>query len=83
MPSLLCQARSVRKQVGNCISAIAGLEIPRGEWLELITTLSDCTSNTDPIVRESALLTLGFICEEIEPRCMPPQQQNMIVQSIV
>jgi importin subunit beta-1 len=72
MPSLLCQDRSVRKQVGNCISAIAGLEIPRGEWLELIGTLSECTQNSDLIVRESSLLTLGFICEEIESKFMPP-----------
>ena len=44
MVSLGSQSSIVRNQIATLISAIAQIEIPRGEWTELITNL--CTNAT-------------------------------------
>jgi importin subunit beta-1 len=57
----------VRKQVSGAIAMIASIEIPRKEWLELISNLSANACHDSLDIRYSALETLGFICEEISP----------------
>jgi hypothetical protein len=47
------------------VSSIATIELPRGEWLELITNLSVNANNEDSKVKMSSLETLGYICEEL------------------
>lgn len=51
------------------IAAIANIELPRGEWLDLMKTMVD---NTNPSqlenVKRSSLLALGYICESADPQ---------------
>jgi hypothetical protein len=44
---------------------IASIEIPRGEWVDLITNLSSNAAHDLIDVRHASLETLGFICEEL------------------
>ena len=44
MASLATDKAPVRNQIAALIAAIAQIEIPRGEWSELIHTL--CTNST-------------------------------------
>lgn len=53
----------------QCIAAIACAEIPQRQWQDLIEILYQLiidASNTEK-VREHALETLGYICQDIEP----------------
>ena len=53
------------KLAKQVVSAIATIELPRGEWLELIGNLSVNANSEDPKIKTSALETLGYICEEL------------------
>jgi importin subunit beta-1 len=44
LSNLVCPSSLVRSQVASLVAAIARIEIPRGEWLELISIL--CTNAT-------------------------------------
>ena len=41
LSTLVAQSSVVRRQVASAIAAIASIEIPRGEWLEIIPNLSN------------------------------------------
>jgi hypothetical protein len=42
------------------------VELPRQEWTDLIGRLSLVCQNENPIARQSAIQTLGFICERLK-----------------
>lgn len=51
------------------IAAIANIELPRGEWLDLMKTMVDNTSPSQPEnVKRASLLALGYICESADPQ---------------
>jgi hypothetical protein len=64
---LASPSQTVRKQVGSAIATIASIEIPRREWIDLIPNLCANSAHENIVVRDAALQTLGFICEELEP----------------
>lgn len=50
----------------QAVSAIAAVELPQGQWPELIETLLGFVNNpTNTNLRISTLQTIGFICEAI------------------
>ncbi len=49
------------------IASLASIEIPRGEWLDLIPNLCNNSAHEQIEVRHAALQTLGMICEELLP----------------
>lgn len=69
----------VRKQVGSAIAAIASIEIPRKEWLELIPNLSANAAHDSIDIRHAALETLGFICEELQPSDLTNELKSLVV----
>ena len=58
------------------MAAIAAIEIPRKEWLDLIPNLSTNAANEHVEIRNASLQTLGFICEELDPQDMPNELKN-------
>lgn len=56
----------VSKQVASAVAAIAAIEIPRGQWMELVPNLCITSTNEDPLIRKASLEAIGFICEELE-----------------
>ena len=71
LANLICPSSVVRKQVASAIAAVASIEIPRKEWLDLVVNLSDNSVNANMEIRCAALETLGFICEEVLPEDIP------------
>ncbi|QLG70915.1 hypothetical protein HG535_0A08610 [Zygotorulaspora mrakii] len=51
------------------IAAIANIELPRGEWLDLMKIMVDYTTPSQPEnVKRASLLALGYICESADPQ---------------
>lgn len=82
LANLASQSSVVRKQVGSAIAAIASIEIPRKEWLELIPNLCDNSVHEQFEIRSAALETLGFICEELMPEDLIDELKNKIVLAL-
>ncbi|XP_015763603.1 PREDICTED: importin subunit beta-1-like isoform X1 [Acropora digitifera] len=68
----------------QCIAAIACAEIPNRQWLEvtdLLQTMVVTAGNTDAL-KEQALKSIGYICEDIEPEHLV-EQSHKILTAIV
>lgn len=64
--STTAKAGSVAAQV---ISAIASVELPAGQWPELIEILLRFMDNVDNVnLRIATLQTIGYVCESIVRR---------------
>ncbi|KAK6457875.1 karyopherin-beta [Scheffersomyces xylosifermentans] len=58
----------VASQAAQLVAAIADIELPRGEWSELIPIIMENTKTENPEnVKKASLLTIGYICESADP----------------
>lgn len=67
------------------IAAIAAIELPRGDWPELMTFLVDSVASGSASLKQSCLTTIGFICEsdDMELREVLASQSNAILTAVV
>lgn len=70
------------------IAAIAAIELPRGEWRDLMDTLVKNVQDTtagQSSVKQSSLTTIGFICEseDMELREVLVSHANAILTAVV
>lgn len=65
MSQLATQSTIVKSQIASLIATIAQIDIPRGEWTELITILCTNSSHEDKQIKLTSLMTIGYICEEL------------------
>ena len=74
---------SVCNVVAQTLSQLALLELPRGEWPDLIQNLFAACATTNPDqLRVSALTTLGYICEDIDEASIA-DKASMILTAVV
>jgi len=68
----------------QCVQLIAMVELPRGLWPNLLSTLVQNVTNgaSTEIMKESTLQAIGYICQDVEPRCME-DSANEILTAIV
>lgn len=55
------QDKAVIRAAGSCIAAIASLDIPAGQWNNLIEYLCGYIQHDLENIRQASLLTLGYI----------------------
>ena len=76
-------ARGARDVAAQVVSAAATIELPRGEWLDVIQALvTNVTSASTPQLKQSSLKVLGYICEEIDPDVLE-SQSNLILTAVI
>lgn len=82
LSTLITPSAVVRRQVASAIAAIAAIEVPRGEWLEIIKNLADNSAHENIEIRHASLETLGFICEELVPEDINNELKSLIIQAL-
>eukprot|EP00898_Chlorokybus_atmophyticus_P004073 jgi/Chlat1/4667/Chrsp3S05614 len=81
LSSTVSEARHTAAQV---IAKIAGVELQRKEWGDLISTLlQNMSVQGKDHLKQATLETLGFVCEEIEPEMLEQDQVNNILTAVV
>ncbi|KAI1958957.1 karyopherin Kap95 [Ophidiomyces ophidiicola] len=55
------------QSAGQFIASIAAIELPRNEWQDLMNTLVQNVSGGSDHLKQSSLVTIGFICESEDP----------------
>jgi len=72
-------------QAAQIVAKIAQIEIPQGQWPELIPTLFAQSTKADapPNLRKATLDAFGYICEELKPEQLGVQGQNQILTSVI
>jgi importin subunit beta-1 len=72
-----------RRAAAQSITQIGLIELPLGQWPDLIALLlNNMTQRAPDQIREATLETLGFICEAINPEVLGAQS-NHILTAIV
>ena len=76
--------RVIRDVAAQVIAAVAVIELPKQQWPDLIQTLASGVTGvgTDSATKQSALKTLGYICEEIDPEALAAQS-NLILTAVI
>ncbi|KAG6812910.1 hypothetical protein H0H92_015462 [Tricholoma furcatifolium] len=78
---------SASQKAGNyastVVAAIAAVELPQGQWSELIELLLGFVNNsTNTNLKISTLQTIGFICETIKPEILS-LRSNEILTAVI
>lgn len=72
----------LRSQVAYAIGALAKIEIPRGEWLDLIPNLCSNAYHEDIKIKIASIQTLHAICEDLSLNDIDDLQKSNIIQAI-
>lgn len=74
---------TIFKAAATCVAAIATLEIPAKQWPELIPILTKAAHENEVQFKYAALLTLGYICEDVEPDSINQEEMNDILYALL
>lgn len=76
-------SKLARKGAAQAVSAIASIEIPLGQWNNIINTLSVNAQGETLEFKLSSLETLSYICEELPEKSLPQDQINSMLVAII
>lgn len=62
--TLASTEHDVRYTAASIVGNLARIELPHGEWPDLLESLVNSATNGDADIQEAALTALGYICEE-------------------
>ena len=79
---LASEEKLVRNSVANLIAGIASIEIPRKEWGDLLSNLSQSAYHDDYKIRLTALTSLGYICEEVAHDAIEQPRRDEIISAL-
>jgi importin subunit beta-1 len=74
---------SLRMAAALAVAAIAELDIPHGQWPDLIDILVKNAASPQKEIKHASLMTLGYICEAIPPSTVSPETSSQILTAIV
>ncbi len=85
LQTLAAGETQVGQAAAQFITSIAAIEIPRDQWPELMPTLVQYVNDKSPQLRQLALTTIGYICNEpnVELRNSLDQHSNAILTAVV
>jgi len=63
--ALIAPEQDVGKAAGQVLAKIGAIEVPANQWDGLVPLLLQHVTNSDPRARQIALVTLGYLCEEL------------------
>jgi len=65
LSTLVSPDMDIKKAAGLCISGICHVELPNNQWTNVFENLINAAQNENKDIRITAILTLGYIYEEI------------------
>ena len=73
------------QSAGQFIASIAAIELPRSEWQDLLPTLVENVGQGADSVKQSSLVTIGYICEteDVQLRTALNHHSNSILTAVV
>jgi importin subunit beta-1 len=74
---------AIIRAAATCVAAICVLELPLGMWNGVLDLLQNNANSDDLNVRLASIQTLGFICEDIDPKFLSADQLNMILPAVL
>lgn len=82
LSTLASADKDVRAAAGQAVAAIATLDIPKNDWPDILTVLVTNAGNTNPAYKQASIITLGYLCEELDPANLTKPQTDQILTAI-
>ena len=83
LSALADESREIRQVAAQIISFITRLELPYRQWPEVLPILIANGTNVNPVFKEAALMTLGYICEIIPNSALQKEEADSVLTVIV
>lgn len=80
--TLASEDKEVRLICSQTVAALACIDIPQGQWTEVLGILITNSTNVNPIFKISAIRTLGYICEGLPQRSVVKEQADQILTAL-
>jgi importin subunit beta-1 len=82
--TLATKSDNIKRVAAAVIAEICKIEIPLKEWQDIIPILAKNTSHQDVEIKKAAILTLGYICENLKsnPGALEADKIDNILTSI-
>lgn len=74
--------RSVRLSAAQAVSSVAKLDLSRKQWKDIINILVTNAANQNLAFKEASLMTLGYICDGLDPSVLEVSQVDSILSAI-
>ena len=68
LSTLASSDKDVRKAAGIAVAGICKVELPIGEWTDIIDILCQTSQNPNPYIQLASVTTLGYISQELSLR---------------
>ena len=74
----------IRHTSAQVIAKIAGAEIPKKQWPDLVQNLqNNVASGATPGLKQATLEALGYVCEEVEHEHLAETEVNAMLTAVV
>lgn len=87
MSTLSSSVVDARHTSSQAIAKVAAIELPQGQWPELIgillTNMGGTAAEHPPHLKQATLETLGYVCEEVSANVLAQEQVNAILTAVV
>ncbi len=80
---LASEHEDVRRSACGCVASVACLELPKKMWTDIVPLLCTNSYSKDLKVKNSSLITLGYICEEIEGEVLGIENTNLVISALL
>jgi importin subunit beta-1 len=80
---LASKNKEIRKAAGMTVAGICQVEIPRGEWPDIIGILINTSSNEDINIRMSSIITIGYLSQEISPEHISSGDIDLLLSGLI
>ena len=68
LQTLITKDQNARRAAADTIASICSIELPRKDWPNIIQILVNQTNNQDQEIIKAAVMTLGYICENLKDK---------------
>ncbi|PIA18762.1 ARM repeat-containing protein [Coemansia reversa NRRL 1564] len=82
LATLGSENRSVNMAAAQVIAAISAIELPHGQWVDVISVLLQNVSTTNTSLKIASLQAIGLICESVNSDILVAQS-NTILTAVV
>ncbi len=82
LSTLASSEKEIRKAAGLAVAGICKLELPIGEWQNIISVLCETSKNENKFIQLSSITTLGYISQEITVKDLNETQLGEILSAL-
>ena len=83
LQGLIIPDHQLKKTFSSCLACISVYEFQQKEWLDLIPIFANNLSHQDLNIKKAAIMTLGFMCEQLKEKNLNGLLENDKTEDIL